>query len=111
VPYSELPAAISHWAGAWVPFQVNDLTRGVNPLKLREYLAAGLPAFCTDLPEAAPLRPFVHIASDARQMAETIRQVVADDSPERRRSRRERVRGESWRARAEEMRRALQGAE
>jgi glycosyltransferase involved in cell wall biosynthesis len=35
---------------ALIPFAVNDHTRGSLPLKLWEYLAAGLPVVATDLP-------------------------------------------------------------
>ena len=35
-----------------MPFVKNELTENANPLKLREYLAAGLPVVSTDIPEA-----------------------------------------------------------
>jgi len=35
-----------------LPFVKNELTENANPLKLREYLAAGLPVVSTDIPEA-----------------------------------------------------------
>lgn len=45
-----LPAYLAHCDVALIPFSVNDHTRGSLPLKLWEYLAAGLPVVATDLP-------------------------------------------------------------
>ncbi|MEW6723990.1 MAG: hypothetical protein AB1331_03570 [Bacillota bacterium] len=49
--YRELPAIARGFDGAWVPFQIRALTRAVNPVKLYEYLAAGLPVVSTPLPD------------------------------------------------------------
>ena len=50
--YSELPAYCKAFDVALLPFIKNELTANANPLKLREYLAAGLPVVSTDIPEA-----------------------------------------------------------
>lgn len=39
---------------------MNRLTRAVNPIKLREYLAAGLPVVSAPMAEALRYSPFVH---------------------------------------------------
>jgi glycosyltransferase involved in cell wall biosynthesis len=49
--YADLPAYCKGFDIGLVPFKVNELTRAVNPIKLREYLAAGLPVISTPLPE------------------------------------------------------------
>jgi glycosyltransferase involved in cell wall biosynthesis len=54
-PYAELPAYCKAFDVALLPFVKNELTDNANPLKLREYLAAGLPVVSTDIPEAAAL--------------------------------------------------------
>jgi glycosyltransferase involved in cell wall biosynthesis len=54
-PYQELPAYCKAFDVALLPFVKNALTENANPLKLREYLAAGLPVVSTDIPEAAAL--------------------------------------------------------
>lgn len=36
-----------------IPYQINDYTRGVNPLKIYEYMAAGLPIVASRLPSLA----------------------------------------------------------
>jgi glycosyltransferase involved in cell wall biosynthesis len=50
-PYKELPAFCRHFDIGLIPFKVNPLTHAVNPIKLREYLAAGLPVISTPMPE------------------------------------------------------------
>jgi hypothetical protein len=45
-----------------VPQKVSDLTRRMNPIKLREYPCAGLPVVATALPEVMHYRQFCTIA-------------------------------------------------
>ncbi|MCG3115124.1 MAG: glycosyltransferase [Candidatus Manganitrophus sp. SA1] len=54
-PYESLPSYCKGFDAAILPFVVNRLTLYANPLKLREYLAAGLPVVSTDLPEVRSL--------------------------------------------------------
>lgn len=50
-PYELLPAYCKFFDVGLNPFIINDLTLAANPLKVREYLAAGLPVVSSDLPE------------------------------------------------------------
>lgn len=50
-PYDALPDYARWFDVALVPFRQNELTRAVNPIKLREYLSAGVPVVATALPE------------------------------------------------------------
>jgi len=50
-PFTDLPEYVAHFDVGIIPFVVNELTRAVNPIKLREMLAAGCPVVSTDLPE------------------------------------------------------------
>lgn len=51
--FAELPRHIAGFTVGIIPFVVNDLTRSVNPIKLREMLSAGCPVVSTNLPEVA----------------------------------------------------------
>jgi glycosyltransferase involved in cell wall biosynthesis len=50
-PFRDLPDYVAHFDVGIIPFKVNELTRAVNPIKLREMLAAGCPVVATDLTE------------------------------------------------------------
>ena len=64
-PYQSLPAYAKGFDVGLIPFRLNALTRAVNPIKLREYLSAGLPVVSTPLPEVQRYQDLVHIAGDA----------------------------------------------
>jgi glycosyltransferase involved in cell wall biosynthesis len=61
-PYADLPAYCKSFDVGLIPFKLNDLTRAVNPIKLREYLAAGLPVVSTPLPEVLACNGYAHTA-------------------------------------------------
>lgn len=50
LPHDELPAAMRNASAALIPYRLNDYTASVSPMKLYEYLAAGLPVVATPLP-------------------------------------------------------------
>src|SRR5262249_58218601 len=54
-PYGALPAYCKGFDVALMPFRINELTLNANPLKAREYLAAGLQGVSTALPEVEAL--------------------------------------------------------
>ena len=64
-PYRDLPAYCQHFDVGLIPFKVNELTYAVNPIKLREYLSAGLPVVSTPMPEVQLYAKFVEIAESA----------------------------------------------
>lgn len=68
--YNELPAYLSGWDVALMPFAMNDSTKFISPTKTPEYLAAGKPVVSTPIRDVA--RPYgemnlVHIASTAEE--------------------------------------------
>ncbi len=97
-PYDQLPAYCAAFDAALLPFRVNGMTRNINPIKLREYLAAGLPVVSTQLPEAAIYQPDVLIADDAVSFSHLCDQAANMSSPDARRRRSARLAGESWNA-------------
>jgi hypothetical protein len=97
-PYAEIPAYLHACACCLVPFTINRLTVGVNPIKLREYLAAGRPTVATPMPEILGYGDVVSIADSPEAYAQAVLAAAApeNDTPERRRQRRSRVAPESW---------------
>lgn len=98
VSLSELAVAAKGWDAGWIPFLVNQLTKGVNPLKAREYLSLGLPVLSTEMPELRGL-PEVRVLRRGEDAAAIIRALAADDTEKARLARRESVREHSWGAR------------
>lgn len=63
--YKNRPQLINYYQFfdvAILPFKVNELTRGVNPLKLYEYLFFGLPVVSTPINEVKNLKKIVYVA-------------------------------------------------
>jgi glycosyltransferase involved in cell wall biosynthesis len=78
--YRDLPAYCKAFRVAVLPFAINALTIAANPLKLREYLAAGLPVVATAIPEADRLRRLVRTAATDQQFLEQIDALLAEGS-------------------------------
>ncbi|MEE9296512.1 MAG: glycosyltransferase [Phycisphaerae bacterium] len=97
-PYRDLPAYCAAFDVAILPFKGTELTRNANPIKLREYLAAGLPVVSTPLPEVSRYRPEVVIAEHPDCFAKACAQAARRSSIEDRIRRSKRVSGESWQA-------------
>ncbi len=51
--YDELPAVLRGADAALIPYALNELTASIFPMKVYEYLAAGLPVVATPLPALA----------------------------------------------------------
>lgn len=99
-PYESLPAYCSAFSAAMIPFPLNEATRNANPLKAREYLAAGLPVVSTALPEVEVLGG-CRIGRNADEFVEHVRAAMAEPGPSAARS--DSVRHESWEARLAEI--------
>ncbi|MFC6090940.1 glycosyltransferase, partial [Saccharothrix lopnurensis] len=72
-PYSLIPAYGSAFDVAIMPWQDNSWIRHSNPIKLKEYLALGLPVVSTDFAELAAYTGRVHAATSHTDFVEAIR--------------------------------------
>jgi glycosyltransferase involved in cell wall biosynthesis len=107
-PYESLPAYCKGFDVALMPFRINELTLNANPLKVREYLAAGLQVVSTAIPEVEVMG-LCRIGRDGDGFMREIDAALADPGPSEERS--EAVRAESWEARVDEIRRHLSSLE
>ena len=99
--YADLPRYAKAFDVALMPFKVNELTLAANPLKVREYLAAGLPVVSTAIPEVERLG-VCRIGKDADGVVREIAAAIAA-GPGPSEVRAAQVRGEGWEARVAEM--------
>jgi teichuronic acid biosynthesis glycosyltransferase TuaH len=97
----QLGALLGRCTVGLVPYQLNRYTRGVFPMKLYEYLAAGLAVVSTDLPALTPQRHLA-IAKDGDAFVRAVRDQVAISTPAVVRARRREGSHPSWRARGEQ---------
>jgi glycosyltransferase involved in cell wall biosynthesis len=96
--HAELPGYCQNWTVSLLPFRDNAQIRACNPLKLREYLAAGTPVATTLFPALVPYEALVSVAYSPCAFADSIRAAAGDTA--RNADRRARVADESWSARA-----------
>lgn len=94
--YQSLPAYCAAFEAALLPFVQSPMTRYVNPIKMLEYLAAGLPIISTPLPEAERFPAAIRIANSAKGFASACDQVLETASAERRQQISGLVVDESW---------------
>jgi glycosyltransferase involved in cell wall biosynthesis len=102
-PPEALPAYLRHADVGLIPFLDNEHTRGSSPLKLWEYLAAGLPVVATPLPSLAEVaEPGLVLARGPEAFAAAVR-AAAGNAPGERLARLSRARAHDWPARIEEL--------
>jgi hypothetical protein len=100
-PYAELPDWCRGFTVALTPFRRNTLAIAANPLKAREYVAAGLPNVCTDLPELRRI-PGCTVTTTDDEFVAAVGAALAGGGPSAARS--DLVRGEGWEAKVDELR-------
>jgi glycosyltransferase involved in cell wall biosynthesis len=110
-PYDDLPGYCKGFDVGLIPFKINDLTRAVNPIKLREYLAAGLPVVSTPLPEVARYDEWVKIASNATEFENAIEDCLQQNqSAEVAKHRSDAMSTETWESKVSELQAMLADA-
>jgi GT2 family glycosyltransferase/ubiquinone/menaquinone biosynthesis C-methylase UbiE/glycosyltransferase involved in cell wall biosynthesis len=92
VPYTKLPFYLHAFDVCLLPFKVIPLTLATNPVKVYEYLSAGKPVVCVDLPEVGQFQDLVSRASSLEdfvmQVSASLKEsgVVAEQKSAERRS-------------------------
>jgi len=102
-PYESLPAYCRGFDAGIIPYRCNEFIGHVNPIKLRQYLSAGLPVVSTDFPEVRRFKELVYLGNTPAEFVACLEQALREDSPARRRERSEAMRAETWEAKVEEI--------
>jgi glycosyltransferase involved in cell wall biosynthesis len=104
--HEDLPRVLRSAAVGVIPYRRSQLTTSIFPMKVYEYLAAGLPVVASGLPSLDGI-PDVTLVDGPEAAAEAIELALAGDTTERRRARSAAVRGHSWETRLAEIGAAL----
>ena len=93
---SEVPDYVASFDVGILPYQMNLETAHISPLKLYEYLAAGLPVVSTPIPAALPFSPLVAIAENSAEFQLAMRHALEVDTPDLRIRRIEQASKNTW---------------
>jgi glycosyltransferase involved in cell wall biosynthesis len=98
--YGQLPEVLRAADAGLIPYARNELTESIFPMKVYEYLAAGLAVVATPLPALAGLTD-IATAPDAQGMAEELDEILEKDDDDRRAERSRAAASHSWERRLE----------
>ena len=98
--YDQLPAAAAVADVLIMPYRDMAVTRAMQPLKLKEYIATGKPVVVRQLPGTDEWSDCVSEADSADDFADAVLRSVALGVPDSQRGARQRLDQESWAAKA-----------
>jgi glycosyltransferase involved in cell wall biosynthesis len=99
----ELPEYLKHFSLGIIPFAKNRFTKGIYPLKINEYLAAGIPVVTTDFGWLEDFRKTVSIAGTREEFKTAVLDGISLDDDSKRAERQEAASENSWDHRAREI--------
>lgn len=100
---NELPNYLQYSHCAIIPFEYSTLTKSIYPLKINEYLAAGIPVVSTAFSE--DMIGFADVAAVAHSEDEFIHKIAAvieEDTVKKQAARMDKARANTWKARVAE---------
>lgn len=85
-PHRELPAYCKGFDVGIIPYRIDERMQFVNPLKLREYLSAGLPVVSTPVPEVKRFPELARIAATPDAFIAAVEAALAETTTRAQRS-------------------------
>ncbi|OYU97628.1 MAG: hypothetical protein CFE21_04870 [Bacteroidetes bacterium B1(2017)] len=105
----ELQAFLAHSSCALIPFLLNRLTHGIYPLKINEYLAAGLPVVSSNFSEdIASFESCIYLADSHEEFLSKLDLALAEEEIELRNQRIKISKANNWEARVDEIKAVLE---
>jgi glycosyltransferase involved in cell wall biosynthesis len=102
VPYDELPYFAAGFDVCVLPWKTEHaFTSYGSAIKVREYLATGIPVVISPLPEYESMSDVIRIARSSDEFIRHIEEALAESDPEKRLLRQASVQSGTWDARAE----------
>ena len=77
-PYADIPGLGRGFDVALMPWLDNEWIRFANPIKLKEYLALGLPVVSTEYPEVDAYRELISVAGNGAEFVALVRRALAE---------------------------------
>jgi glycosyltransferase involved in cell wall biosynthesis len=99
----ELPPYLKTFSAGIIPFVKSTFTQGIYPMKINEYLAAGLPVISTDFSDLSEFAQIISINNNKEGFLEHCRNEIANDTPEKKQARLNMAGQNTWANRAEEL--------
>ena len=99
-PYSEIPRLGAQFDVGIMPWLQNEWIENCNPIKLKEYLALGIPVVTTPIPQAEDYPGLLSVARTPAEFVEAIRSAVKSDNEDLRLKRQRVVEKDSWQNKA-----------
>jgi glycosyltransferase involved in cell wall biosynthesis len=96
LPLAKLPHLARTAAVLVMPYADLPVTRAIQPLKLKEYLATGLPVVVRDLPATRDWADCLDLADTPASFAQAVRRRLVTGIPEDQQRARARLAEESW---------------
>lgn len=103
VPASQVPDYVKGFQVGLLPYVLDLQVQNSSPLKLYDYMAAGIPIASIDMPPARLFESLIHVACGLQGFEQAVNAALADTSPERRQARQEIAIQNSWTARVEQL--------
>lgn len=100
MPFESLPALASKASVLVAPYADLPVTRAMQPLKLKEYLATGKPVVVRRLPATEPWAGCADVVETPDAFAAAVLERLRTGLPEEQRQARRRLEAESWAAKA-----------
>lgn len=103
VNVAEVPHYLKGLQVGLIPYNQDKQSDNLNPLKLYDYLASGLPVASIDIPAVRKFSDHIHIADTPQQFSEVVGAALADTTPQRHQTRRQVAAQHTWQARVEQI--------
>lgn len=105
--HDELPGYCRGFDAGMIPYRIDERMTFVNPLKLREYLSAGVPVVSTPVPEVVRHAQLCRVADTPDAFVAALDAALAEASPTARRARSDAMAQETWSARVAQVTRTV----
>ncbi|MAT39842.1 MAG: hypothetical protein CL946_09590 [Ectothiorhodospiraceae bacterium] len=99
ISHSEITGYMKDFRVSMIPFRQNEITEVVNPLKLYEYSAAGLPVVAMSTPELSYYDDIISLAQDHETFIAQVKSALTQDDRAEWLRRKEFAKSNTWKGR------------